>query len=67
MDMNTIKKITGLIGLSLMFTFIIGLAHSISTGFAGFWGGLPFWVIALTVMAMALYDFYDETVRKSKG
>jgi hypothetical protein len=23
-------------------------------------------VIALTVMAMALYDFYDETVRKSK-
>ena len=38
MDMDIIKKITGLIGLGLMFTFIIGLAHSISTGFAGFLG-----------------------------
>jgi hypothetical protein len=37
-----------------------------SVGKADFKGGLPFWVIALTVMAMALYDFYDETVRKSK-
>ena len=39
-------------------------ADSISSGFAGFWGGLPFWIIAITVMLMATYDFYDETVRK---
>jgi hypothetical protein len=64
MDMNTIKKITGLIGLSLMFTFIIGLAHSISTGFAGFWGGLPFWVIAISVLSMVVYDYWDECLRK---
>ena len=38
--------------------------HSISSGFAGFWGGLPFWIIAIIVMLMAAYDFYDETVRK---
>ncbi len=64
MDMDIIKKITGLIGLGLMFTFIIGLAHSISTGFAGFWGGLPFWVIAISVLSMIVYDYWDECIRK---
>ena len=47
MDMTNIRKITGFIGLGLVFTFILGLAHSISTGFAGFWGGLPFLIIAI--------------------
>ncbi len=44
--------------------FVLGLAHSISTGFAGFWRGLPFWVIALFVLSLAGYDAWDEGVRK---
>ncbi len=60
------KLIVSLIATALLFTFILGLAGSISTGFAGFWGGLPFWVIALSVLAMAGYDFWDETLRKKK-
>lgn len=60
-------KITvALIGTLLMVTFIVGIAYSISTGFAGFWGGLPFWVISLSVMSMAFYDFWDECLRKKK-
>ncbi|MEX0502866.1 hypothetical protein AB3X55_04660 [Alphaproteobacteria bacterium LSUCC0719] len=55
---------TAAIGTALVMIFVFGLAHSISTGFAGFWGGLPFWIIAIGVMAMAAYDFYDEAVRK---
>ena len=60
----TTRLIMGLIGTALMVIFIVGLAHSISTGFAGFWGGLPFWVITLLVLGMAVYDFWDECVRK---
>lgn len=48
----------GLIG------FITGLAHSITSGFAGFWGGLPFWVIAIFVLAMAVYDWWEDAVMK---
>ena len=55
---------TAAVGTALVMIFIFGLAHSISSGFAGFWGGLPFWIIAIAVMLMALYDFYDETVRR---
>ncbi len=47
----------------LLTGFVLGLAHSISTGFAGFWGGLPFWVISLFVLALATYDAWDETIR----
>lgn len=61
---RTTRIIVGLIATSLMGLFILGLAHSISTGFAGFWGGLPFWVIALVVLAMAVYDYWDECVRR---
>lgn len=61
---NRIRLIVGLIATALLVVFIIGLAHSISTGFAGFWGGLPFWIIALVVLAMACYDFWDECLRK---
>ena len=59
-----IKLITASISTLLVMVFVFGLADSISSGFAGFWGGLPFWVIASVVMLMALYDFYDETIRK---
>lgn len=59
------RLIVALIGTAMMSTFILGLAHSISIGFAGFWGGLPFWVIAVSVLSMAIYDFWDECVRKN--
>ena len=61
------KMIVGLIGTAILITFIVGLAHSISTGFAGFWGGLPFWIISVTVLLMAVYDYWQECVRKKKG
>jgi len=59
------RLVVGLIGTGLMMTFIIGLILSISTGFAGFWGGLPVWIISVAVMAMAAYDWFDECVRKN--
>jgi hypothetical protein len=63
----TTKIIVGLIATAMMITFIVGLAHSISTGFAGFWGGLPFWIISVSVLSMAAYDFWEECVRKKKN
>lgn len=59
-----VKILTAGVATALVMTFVFGLAESITSGFAGFWGGLPFWVIAITVMSMALYDFYDEAIRK---
>ena len=59
-----VRQIVGLIATLLFGVFIFGLSHSISTGFAGFWGGLPFAIIAVTVIGMAFYDLWDETVRK---
>ena len=58
------KRIVGLIATTTVVVFILGLAHSISTGFAGFWGGLPFWIISVSVLLMAVYDFWDECVKK---
>ena len=60
------QVLVGLIGTALLCTFVIGLSHSISTGFAGFKGGLPFMVITIIVLAMAIYDFWDECVQKRK-
>ncbi|MEP3637479.1 MAG: hypothetical protein ABJN14_09500 [Paracoccaceae bacterium] len=60
----TVKLIVGLIGTAILCIFVGGLSHSISTGFAGFTGGLPFMIIAIIVCAMAVYDFYDECIRK---
>jgi len=61
---RTVNIIMGLIGTGLMAVFVIGLAHSISTGFAGFWGGLPFVLIALFVIALAVYNFWEDTIKK---
>ncbi|MBE9556739.1 MAG: hypothetical protein IMF08_07775 [Proteobacteria bacterium] len=60
------EKISGLIGTALIATFVLGLAGSISTGFAGFWGGLPFWVICVFVLALVVYDFWDSCLRPKK-
>lgn len=64
MSFQTIDKISGLIGVALVAIFVLGLAHSISTGFAGFWGGLPFWVISLGVLALTLFDYWKATFSK---
>ncbi|GAB4561363.1 MAG: hypothetical protein Tsb0024_23960 [Ruegeria sp.] len=56
--------IMAVIGTGLMMTFVLGLAHSISTGFAGFWGGFPFMVIAIFVIALALYNFWEDAIKK---
>jgi hypothetical protein len=59
-----IKLLMGLIGTTLFLVFIGGLSQSISTGFAGFKGGLPFMIIAIGVGLLAAYDFFDECIRK---
>ena len=58
------KIIVALIGTGLLCAFVVGLSHSISTGFAGFWGGLPFAVIVVFVLGLAIYDFWDECLRR---
>ena len=64
MSAATIEKIFGLIGTLLVTVFVLGLAASISTGAAGFWGGLPFWVICFSVLTLVFYDFWDTCLRK---
>lgn len=58
------KLITGFIGFFMVSVFVLGLAFSITTGFAGFEGGLPFVVIAVFVLSLVLYDFWDQCVRR---
>jgi len=64
MTARLVKLITGAAGVALLSAFVIGLSHSISSGFAGFLGGLPFAIIVIMVLAMAVYDFWDECVRR---
>ena len=64
MSAAVLEKIFGLIGVSLITVFVLGLAQSISAGAAGFWGGLPFWVICFAVLVLVVYDFWDSCLRK---
>ncbi len=64
MSPTTIEKLSGLIGVALVAVFVLGLAESISSGAAGFWGGFPFWVICLAVLGLVFYDFWDSCFRK---
>ncbi len=57
------EKVGGLIGALLVSTFVLGLAESISSGFAGFWGGLPFWILSVPVLGLVFYDFWDSCLR----
>ena len=50
------EKITIIIGIGLVSIFVIGLAWSISTGLAGFWRGIPFWVIVLFCLYLLILD-----------
>lgn len=61
-----VKVIMGLIGTALMLIFVGGLSMSISSGFAGFEGGLPFMIIVIFVGLMAVYDYLDECLRRKK-
>ncbi len=58
-----VQIITGLIGVLMVATFVVGLSHSISTGFAGFLGGLPFSIITAFVLGLVIYDFWDQCIR----
>ncbi len=64
MSAANLEKIFGLIGVTLVAAFVLGLAESISSGAAGFWGGLPFWVICFAVLVLVVYDFWDTCLRK---
>ncbi len=66
MSAATIEKISAFIGSVGVAVFVLGLAWGISSGFAGFWGGFPFWVISLTVLSLVFYDLWDSTIRKKK-
>ena len=44
--------------------FVLGLAESISSGAAGFWGGLPFWSICILVLPLVFYDLWNTCFRK---
>ena len=50
------EKLTIVLGVSLVAVFVIGLAWSISTGLAGFWRGLPFWVIVIFCLYLLIVD-----------
>ena len=54
--MKLSEKITIFIGIVLVSIFVIGLAWSISTGLAGFWRGLPFWIIIRFCLYLLVVD-----------
>ena len=54
--MKLSERLTIFIGIALVGIFVIGLAWSISTGLAGFWRGLPFWVIVIFCLCLLIYD-----------
>jgi len=54
--MKLSEKITIFLGIALVAIFVIGLAWSISTGLAGFWKGLPFWIIVIFCLYLLITD-----------
>ncbi len=54
--MKLTEKFTIILGIVLVGVFVIGLAWSISTGLAGFWRGLPFWVIVIFYLYLLIVD-----------
>lgn len=63
---KTTNRLLGIFATLLLCVFVLGLAHSISTGFAGFWRGLPFTVIAFLVLALAVYDIWQDTFKRNE-
>jgi hypothetical protein len=58
--MKITEKITIILGTLLFATFVISLAWSISTGLAGFWRGLPFWIIVIFCLFLLITDSLRE-------
>ncbi len=54
--MKLSEKITIFLGIALVAIFVLGLAWSISTGLAGFWKGLPFWIIVIFCLYLLIMD-----------
>ena len=54
--MKLSEKIIIFFGVGLVSVFVIGLAWSISTGLAGFWRGLPFWIIVIFCLYLLIVD-----------
>jgi len=54
--MKLSEKFTIFVGIALVSIFVIGLAWSISTGLAGFWKGLPFWIIVIFCLYLLILD-----------
>ena len=59
--MKLSEKITIFLGIVLVGTFVLGLAWSISTGLAGFWNGLPFWIIVIFCLYLLILDSLRST------
>jgi len=57
--MKLSEKITIILGITLVAIFVIGLAWSISTGLAGFWRGLPFWIIVIFCLYLLVKDSWQ--------
>ena len=54
--MKLSEKFTIFLGIALVSIFVLGLAWSISTGLAGFWKGLPFWIIVIFCLYLLVLD-----------
>jgi len=54
--MKLSEKFTIFFGIALVIILVIGLAWSISTGLAGFWKGLPFWIIVIFCLCLLIVD-----------
>ena len=50
------EKLTIVLGIALVGIFLFGLAWSISAGLAGFWKGLPFWIIIIFCLYLLIMD-----------
>ncbi|MEM8915942.1 MAG: hypothetical protein AAGC83_08895 [Pseudomonadota bacterium] len=49
------QLITGAVGIFIIGAFLIGLANSIKAA--------PFWVITLSVLLLAVIDFYESCIK----
>ena len=64
--MKLYEKITIFIGIALVATFVTGLAWSISAGLAGFYRGIPFWIIVIFCLSLLIYDSVKSIKKQSK-
>ena len=62
--MKLSEKFTIFLGITLVAIFVIGLAWSISTGLAGFWKGLPFWIIIIFCLFLLIVDSIKSVKKK---